>query len=390
MRKTILLILLFPLFSFEVEEQLSITELKEESKLFILNKSYVDAISNYEKIYDIQSLIFGFDHKNLAETLITLGDLYYKIGDEINALRCFQDAIHVMYYNSLLTDQLLMTPFEYLYEIYLNNEQLDLAEHISSHLSYLYSLDTLSYQNTNWTEALNQNLPSIIISDSLYFESDSLFVPDPITFIDSAKHHIKNIKFDEAILSLSNAFIEGYDIFDYNFYHELFNSFNDTELQQLSDFFQTSKYSDNQDIQATAYFYLAIISYQLGNNNLSLSYVQEFLRIMPDDFIGFIITANNYYAEGRYLDALSEYQKILWIDPEHELSLFQQGLCFYKLGYTKDAQLNFNRLLSIYPESYNSKYYLALIDYQNNNFEKSIPLFLDLLQYDSKNYELYN
>ena len=56
--------------SFEVEEQLSITELKEEAKLFILNKSYLDAISNYEKIYDLQSLIFGSSHKNLFETLI--------------------------------------------------------------------------------------------------------------------------------------------------------------------------------------------------------------------------------------------------------------------------------------------------------------------------------
>ena len=40
-------------FSFEVEEKLSITELKEEAELFILNQSYIDAISNYEKIFEI-------------------------------------------------------------------------------------------------------------------------------------------------------------------------------------------------------------------------------------------------------------------------------------------------------------------------------------------------
>ena len=94
-----------------------VTELKEEAQLFILNKSYIDAIANYEKIYDIQSLIFGSQNKNLSETLIVLGDLYYKIDDEINTLRCFQEAIHIMHYNSLLSDQLLITPFEYLYEI---------------------------------------------------------------------------------------------------------------------------------------------------------------------------------------------------------------------------------------------------------------------------------
>ena len=39
---------------------------------------------------------------------------------------------------------------------------------------------------------------------------------------------------------------------------------------------------------------------------------------------------------------------------------------------------------------YNSKYYLALINYENEKFNQAIPLFLELLQNDSKNYELYN
>ena len=165
-------LLLFILVSislpFEVEERLSITELKEEAELFILNQSYVDAISNYEKIYDIQSLIFGADHKNLSETLIVLGDLYYRINDEINALRCFHEAIHIMHYNTLLSNQKLMTPFEYIYEIYLNNDQLEISDKILNKLDYLYSLDTLSYNNTNW---LGLSSRSEQIFNKLVFES---------------------------------------------------------------------------------------------------------------------------------------------------------------------------------------------------------------------------
>jgi len=158
MYKFIIVTLFSILISYELEEKLSITELKDEAQLFILNKSYIDAISNYEKIYDIQSLIFGSQNKNLSETLIVLGDLYYKIDDEINTLRCFQEAIHIMHFNSLITDQLLITPFEYLYEIYLNNDQLEISELISNHLSYLYSLDTLSFENTDWTNTLHNGL----------------------------------------------------------------------------------------------------------------------------------------------------------------------------------------------------------------------------------------
>ena len=103
-------------FTFEVEEQLSITELEEEAQIFILNESYLDAIANYEKIYDIQSLIFGINHKKLANTLVLLGDLYYKLNDEVNALRCFQESIRIIHYNYMKSNQAFITPLEYLFE----------------------------------------------------------------------------------------------------------------------------------------------------------------------------------------------------------------------------------------------------------------------------------
>ena len=156
MSKIIPLLVLFQLFfSFEVEEQLSITELQEEAEVFIFSESYVDAISSYEKIYDIQSLIFGENHKNLANTLITLGDLYYRIDDEVNALRCFQESIEIIHFNNKLSKQIYITPLEYLFEIYLNNDQLEIASNISDQLSSLYSLDTLSYEKLIWTQILN-------------------------------------------------------------------------------------------------------------------------------------------------------------------------------------------------------------------------------------------
>ena len=227
-------LLLFILFSislpFEVEERLSITELKEEAELFILNQSYVDAISNYEKIYDIQSLIFGSDHKNLSETLIVLGDLYYRINDEINALRCFHEAIHIMHYNTLLSNQKLMTPFEYIYEIYLNNDQLEISDKILNKLDYLYSLDTLSYNNTNWLGALEHSDNLYPIQDSIFFENDSILVLTPYDYIDSAKYYINNEEFNISIEMLSSAFLEGYDLFDYNFYNNLFQEFNAEQL----------------------------------------------------------------------------------------------------------------------------------------------------------------
>jgi len=391
MRKFLpLFIFLSILLSFQVEERLSIVELKEEAELFILNQSYIDAISNYEKIYDMQSLIFGIENKNLSETLIVLGDLYYKIDDEINALRCFQEAIHIMHYNSLLSNQKLMIPLEYLYEIYLNNEQLELSETISAQLESLYLLDTLSYDNTNWLNVFIDYTNNSSIQDSIIFYSDSTIALTPYDYIDSAKYYIENKDFSNSINMLSNAFIEGYDLFDYTFYDNLFQEFNNEELHVLRDFFQRLKYANNQDIQVSTYFYLSIISYQLGNNQLSQSYIKEFLILMPDDMLGFIILGNNLYNQKKYIDAIAEYQKVLWIEPDSEITLFQQAICFYELGYYDAATQNFNSILHFNPDHYNSIYYLALINYKNNNFELAVSLFTDLLMYDSKNYKIYN
>ena len=152
MIKIILLFILlaFP-FSFEVEEQLSITELEEAAELFILNESYLDAISNYEKIYDIQSLIFGVNHKNVANTLIVLGDLYYKSDDEINALRCFQESIRIIHYNYMISNQTFITPLEYLFEIYLNNDQVDIAGEISNKLFSLKYSNNKDFNDFSWS-----------------------------------------------------------------------------------------------------------------------------------------------------------------------------------------------------------------------------------------------
>jgi len=391
MIKVIQIFIFFTLcFSFEVEEQLSIAELEDEAQIFIFNKSYVDAVSNYEKIYDIQSLIFGINHKNLANTLIVLGDLYYKLNDEVNALRCFQESIRIIHYNYLISTQTFITPLEYLFEIYLNNDQISIAGDISTKLSTLYSLDTLSYSNINWTQILN-NSNFLDYNDSLTTLNDSsiIFI-NPENYLDSVKFHISNEEYKKAVNPLLTFFIEGYDLFSYNDYSLFFNSFTNEQLNELSDFLQILKYSDSQDIQAAIYFYLSIISYQLGNNNLSFSYIVEFSRLMPDEIITFLMLGNIYYSQNKFIDALSQYQKILWLYPNDITVLFQQAICFYKLNYYEDAKLNFTKILKINPDHYDSIYYLALIAYESDDYDLAIDFFSKLLLLNSKDSEIYN
>ncbi len=391
MSKTLQIFIIFQLiFSFEVEEQLSITELQDEAELFIFNESYVDAISNYEKIYDIQSLIFGVNHKNLANTLITLGDLYYKVEDEINALRCFQESIAIIFYNENINKQSYITPLEYLFEIYLNNDQLEIASDISDKLSGLYNLDTLVYDNIKWANILSEkkyNYSSIANNENI---DSTISYIDPITYLDSANFYINSERYQDAVEPLLSAFIEGYERITYINYEEFYKSFKPQQLNELSNYLQILKYSDSKDIQASTYLNLSLIELQLGNNNLSFTYINEYSKLMPDEIITYIILGNIFFNQTNYIDALLEYQKILWLYPNDIDALFRQAICMYQLEYFSDAKFNFEKILNLNEDNYQSIYYLALIQNKLGDSESAIKLFSRLLLYNSKDAEIYN
>ena len=64
-------------------------------------------------------------------------------------------------------------------------------------------------------------------TDSLIAINDSSIIAvDPQTYLDSASFYIASEQYKDAVEPLLGAFIEGYDIFNYNDYFNLFNAFN--------------------------------------------------------------------------------------------------------------------------------------------------------------------
>ena len=81
-----------------------------------------------------------------------------------------------------------------------------------------------------------------------------------------------------------------------------------------------------------------MIAFELGNNNLSFTYINEYSKLMPDEITTYIMLGNIYFNKNNYLDALLEYQKILWLYPQDLYALYQQAVCLYKLEYYEDAK----------------------------------------------------
>ena len=57
---------------------------------------------------------------------------------------------------------------------------------------------------------------------------------------------------------------------------------------------------------------------------------------MPDEITTYIMLGNIYFNKNNYLDALLEYQKILWLYPQDLYALYQQAICFYRLEYYRE------------------------------------------------------
>ena len=169
---------------------------------------------------------------------------------------------------------------------------------------------------------------------------------DPTTYLDSANFYINSGKYNDAVEPLLSAFIEGYDSITYINYEEFYKTFDEKQLNELSNYLQILKYSDSIDIQASTYLNLALIELKLGNNNLSFTYINEYSKLMPDEIITYIILGNIFFNKTNYIDALLEYQKILWLYPNDIDALFRQAICMYQLEYFSDAKVNFEKILN--------------------------------------------
>ncbi len=102
------------------------------------------------------------------------------------------------------------------------------------------------------------------------------------------------------------------------------------------------------------------------------------IALFPYDTDTQLRIGDAYYAQGKYRDAISFYNKAIGAEPGGDYAMFQVGNSYYRSGRTFEAVTTFRRVLRIYPFSRlkeQAQYNIAYIYLNSDNYSQAIEEF---------------
>ncbi|MEO1190399.1 MAG: tetratricopeptide repeat protein [Pseudomonadota bacterium] len=102
---------------------------------------------------------------------------------------------------------------------------------------------------------------------------------------------------------------------------------------------------------ATVMERMSVSSLALGEGltDAALEEVNAVIEWAPDYAEGWNRRATIAYMQGRYVDSLSDIDRVLELEPRHFGALSGKGLCLMALGRYEEAELAFRAALAIHP-----------------------------------------
>jgi tetratricopeptide (TPR) repeat protein len=123
---------------------------------------------------------------------------------------------------------------------------------------------------------------------------------------------------------------------------------------------------------AQLYFYRAWAHHQLGENGLSKEYSEKAKAIGPDLKGTFVTEGNNLYGNSKYGDAITAYDKAIFLDPNYSIAYFNKGLALYILGDYEKAVANLDTAILFQADYINAFFYRGLCLYYIHDYNSAI------------------
>jgi Flp pilus assembly protein TadD len=136
----------------------------------------------------------------------------------------------------------------------------------------------------------------------------------------------------------------------------------------------------------------------------SMEKLRRFLNIPIDAVLhptpratDYFISANRYYAEGEYDEAIPEYTESLRLDPHNPTAYYRRGIAYEQTGQTDSAQADFDRAITeasalIRQNSQDSEAYRARgVAYRKKNaYDRAIEDLTKAIRFDPQSALAYN
>lgn len=126
---------------------------------------------------------------------------------------------------------------------------------------------------------------------------------------------------------------------------------------------------------------LGWLTYLQGQFTESIGYYNKAIDLMPyaiEPRLGVVLPASSM---GNWDVVISNYNKILSIDPNNTVTLYRLGLISYDRKDYKQAYQHFEKVVNLYPFDYQSMLMLAWTDYRLGKTREAKVLFNKVLLY---------
>ena len=331
--------------------------------------NYSNSIIVFEDLLAEQETTYGKDDIRVGETLNRLGEMYSIMGMPDIADYYFQQAI-LIFKNSFQSEKnALEIPLLNLLKIY-SYQNDSLGMQIVE--KQLHSISTIFQSPNN-------------IYPEFPLEEDILFSPEEDMAFDKMNlglSYMEHGLYSEAAIQFNEALDNRTDNLDLQFLMDFFPD-DSTLAQNMTDAFS---FQIDYDTTGASYFYLALFN---SSKNEAYGFIQSYIYNQPSDLRGLLLYSNLLFENGEHFDALFQYQKVLWLNPQNLDAQIGVGLCLYHLGEFRDAASALRRSLKIDPYNHISYHYLGLSLMADENFREAIPNLTQSLLLDPENSDTY-
>jgi tetratricopeptide (TPR) repeat protein len=126
---------------------------------------------------------------------------------------------------------------------------------------------------------------------------------------------------------------------------------------------------------------LGWLTYLQGQFTESMNFYRKAIDLMPyaiEPRLGVVLPASSL---GNWDEVISQYNKILEIDPNNTVTLYRMGLISYDKKDYRQALVKFEKIANLYPFDYQSVLMLAWTNYRLGNYREAKVLFNKALFY---------
>ena len=124
---------------------------------------------------------------------------------------------------------------------------------------------------------------------------------------------------------------------------------------------------------------LGWLAYEAGQYKESMAYYQTCTELMPYSIEAKLGMAYPAYALGNTSKVISQYENILVIDPDNSTANYKLGMIFYEKKDYASASKYFEKMVNLYPFTYDSLLMYAWTNYQLGKTREAKVLFTKVL-----------